>query len=162
MLRLLELNQSLTNQYVEVHVAKFAAALGAFRADADAARAEVASLRYAVAESSARLARVPTVVADAAARRDALLVVLLVLVVLLLVVQVALWLALASMRWGLRDAPSLPAAWLGLPPAPGLPQSASAASLSAAAGGGRPGMPSSVSSDTLTRAPEASVVTIEK
>ncbi|OSX68574.1 hypothetical protein BU14_2558s0001, partial [Porphyra umbilicalis] len=116
MLRLLELNQSLTNRYVEVHVAKFAAALAAFRAEADAARAEVASLRYAVAESSARLARVPAAVADASSRRDALLVVLVVLVVLLLVVQVALWLALASMRWGLRDAmPAAPAAWLGLP-----------------------------------------------
>lgn len=158
MLRLLELNQSLTNQYVEVHVTKFAAALSAFRADADAARAEVASLRYAVAESSARLARVPAIVGDAAARRDALLVVLLVLVVLLLVVQVALWLALASMRWGLRDAPSVPASWLGLP-IPGLPLSASAGSLPAAVGGGRPGIPSSVSSDTLTMAPEESVVT---
>ncbi|GAB0495144.1 hypothetical protein MMPV_006442 [Pyropia vietnamensis] len=160
MLRLLELNQSLTNQYVEVHVSKFAAALSAFRADADAARAEVASLRYAVAESSARLARVPVIVGDAAARRDALLVVLLVLVVLLLVVQVALWLALASMRWGLRDAPSQPASWLGLP-TPGLPLSASAASLSAAAGGGRPGISSSLSSDTLATAPEESVVTHE-
>lgn len=160
MLRLLELNQSLTNQYVEVHVSKFAAALSAFRADADAARAEVASLRYAVAESSARLARVPVIVGDAAARRDALLVVLLVLVVLLLVVQVALWLALASMRWGLRDAPSLPASWMGLP-TPGLPLSASAASLRAASGSGRPGMSSSVSSDTLTTAPEELVVTNE-
>jgi Sad1 / UNC-like C-terminal len=98
MIRVLELNQSLTNQYIDTHLAKYASALTAARADAVRAREDVALMHSELARlafsTRASLDRMST----ASMRRDILICILLVLVALLVGSQIVLWTALTGVH----------------------------------------------------------------
>lgn len=98
MIRLLELNQSLTNQYIDTHLARYAAALSATQAEA-AKGAEAAAIAQArVAGVAAALERSIDDMRAASLRRDMLLCALLVLIGFLLGTHWVMWTALSGVR----------------------------------------------------------------
>lgn len=92
MIRILEANQSLTNQYIDTHLARYASALAVARAEATAARQEAALVRSQMVSLLSSTQESYEKMTAASFKRDILLAVLLALVILLLCAQ---WI-----RWG--------------------------------------------------------------
>jgi hypothetical protein len=96
MIRLLELNQSLTNQYIDTHLARYAQALSAARAEAGHVKEEAALTRsYLTGLTSSTQASLDQMAA-ASFKRDVLICVLLILVAILIGSHCVLWSALSG------------------------------------------------------------------
>jgi hypothetical protein len=98
MIRVLELNQSLTNQYIDTHLSKYASALSQARADALRAREDAALIRSQLSQLTSSYQAYLGRLSTAAVRRDVLICILLVLVALLVGSQVVLWTALTGVQ----------------------------------------------------------------
>jgi Sad1 / UNC-like C-terminal len=98
MIRVLELNQSLTNQYIDTHLAKYAAALATVRTEAHYAHEEAAVARSLLASLASSTQSSMDDMASASRRRDVLICILLVMVAILVGAQWVLWSALTGVQ----------------------------------------------------------------
>ncbi len=103
MIRLLELNQSLTNQYIDTHLARFADALSATQSEAARARkgADVSQAR--VAGLAVQLERAIVDMHAATLRRDMLMGALMICIGFLLGTHWVMWTALSVRAAGSSD-----------------------------------------------------------
>lgn len=98
MIRLLELNQSLTNQYIDTHLAKYVNALTNIRMEAQRAHEEAAMARSRLAALASSMQASVDQIARSALKRDILICVLLVLVALLIGAHCVLWAAFSGVQ----------------------------------------------------------------
>lgn len=98
MIRLLELNQSLTNQYIDTHLAKYVTALANMRTETTNAHHEAAMARSRIASLASSTQSSIDQIATSALKRDVLICVLLVLVALLIGAHCVLWTALSGVQ----------------------------------------------------------------
>lgn len=96
MIRVLELNQSLTNQYIDTHLSQFALALRSVRFESVRAQQDAAVTRSSLTGLASSTQAGLDQISAASLKRDVLIGVLLVLVALLIGSHCVLWAALGS------------------------------------------------------------------
>lgn len=103
MIRLLELNQTLTNQYIDTHLGRFAKALGEVQMEIAERRVE-----GRVAERVERLEEVVRELREGVGKRDVVVCALVVCVALLVGMYLVVWTAVCGARVDLREFDEMP------------------------------------------------------